>query len=127
MVRKNKVNTAQLPLIELTAPPEPEPTPAAPAETAVPTPPEAKPQNAAAKPQQQTTPNKPKAKAKPGNIHHHVLENEQIIECFDTLSEALFKQQELKQLGTDSTTIESYAGKGTCHRKITFDIRKPQA
>ena len=122
MVRKNKVTTTQPPLIGLTAPSEPEPTPTAPAKVSVPPPPEPKPQNANIKPQRQTVPNKPKAKAAPGNIHHHVLENEQIAECFGTLSEALFKQQELKQLGTDSITIESYAGIGPCRRKITLDI-----
>ena len=126
MVRKTKVTTTQPPLIGLTAPsePEPEPTPTAPAKVPVPPPPEPKPQNANdhVKPQRQTVPSKPKAKAAPKNIHHHVLENEQIVECFGTLSEALFKQQELKQLGTDSITIESYAGKGPCRRKITLDI-----
>ena len=124
MVRKNKVTTTQPPLIGLTAPSEAEPTPTAPAKVPVPLTPEPKPQNTNrnVKPQRQTVPNKPKAKAAPGNIHHHVLENEQIIECFRTLSEALFKQQELKQLSTDSINIESYAGKGPCRQKITFDI-----
>ena len=132
MVRRNKVSTAQLPLAGFTAPapaPEPEPEPAeapipAPAEEPVPPPPEPKPQNAAAnaKPRQQAEPSKSKPKATPENIHHHVVEDEQIIECFGTLSEALFKQQELKQLGTNSTSIESYAGKGPCLRNSTSDI-----
>ena len=121
MARRNKVSAAQLPLAGFTAPATPE----APAETPVPsTPPEPKPPNVAANDQLErpTAPSRPKAKATAENIHHHVLENEQIVECFGTLSEALFKQKECKQLGTDSTSIESYAGKGPCRRKTTFDI-----
>ena len=126
MVRRNKVNTTQMPLAGFTAPPTPTPEaapkPAEEAEASVPPPPEPKPQNTAANAQQQTPPSKPKEKAAHENIHHHVLENDQIVECFGTLSEALFKQQESKQLGADSTTIESYAGKGPCRRKITSHI-----
>ena len=135
MVRRNKISTAQLPLVGFTAP-EPEPKPAeapvpAPAEAPVPPPPEPKPPDAAtatnAEPRQQAEPSRPKPKAAPENIHHHVLEDEQIVECFGTLSEALFKQQELKQLGTNSTKIESYARKGPCHQQSTFEIENSAA
>ena len=58
----------------------------------------------------------PKRRGAKASIHHHVIRDEQIINCFGTLSEALHRRRDLKQDEGIDTVIESYADAGECRR-----------
>ncbi len=122
MARKNKAATAQIPLVGFPTPPtetvdqpkqkterdQPQQTVDAPREHG-----------------QQTVktsqrPKQPATKSKANEFHHHVIQDDEIVRCYDTLSEALHEQKEIKKQGVDALLIESYAGTGPCRRKASM-------